>query len=217
MKDEVNEASSSEDSSSILHPLSFIPHPSTWRVFCAIEFPDEVSARASDHINRLRKQFPNVPAAWNRDGGFHLTLKFIGEIPRGRVERLSLAAKRATSNLSSFNLTVTGAGAFPKKGSPRVLWLGIDDRTGQLAKLHARLEQECALEDFTKGDRAFHPHLTIARLRKPAGARELATAHAEMGFTAVKVTITELLVVRSELNSAGSKYTTISRPSLVRV
>ncbi|MDQ2856293.1 MAG: RNA 2',3'-cyclic phosphodiesterase [Acidobacteriota bacterium] len=186
----------------------------TFRVFCAIELPGNASALVTDHINRLRNQFPNVPASWNRDGKFHLTLKFIGELPHTWVELLSLAAERATSNLSSFNITVTGAGAFPEKGSPRVLWLGIDDRTGQLATLQDRLEQECARENFTREERAFHPHLTIARLRKPDGARELATAHAEAGFAAVEVSITELLVIRSELSSAGSKYTTISRHPL---
>jgi 2'-5' RNA ligase len=186
----------------------------TLRVFCAIELPEEVSARATDHINNLRRQVPDISASWNRDGKFHLTLKFIGEITRVRVERLSLAAQRATVDLSCFNLIVAGAGAFPKKGPPKVLWLGIDDPTGQLATLQARLEQECAREGFGKEVRAFHPHLTIARLRKPQGARELAAVHTEMGFAAVEVPVSELLVIRSELGDKGSKYTVISRHTL---
>lgn len=186
----------------------------TLRVFCAVELPADASARATDHINSLRQQFPNVPASWNRDGKFHLTLKFIGEIPKAQVERLSLAAQRATVNLSPFKVIVTGAGVFPKKGPPKVLWLGIDDPTGQLATLQARLDQECAREGLRKEERAFHPHLTIARLRKPQGARGLAIAHQEMGFAAVEVPVSELLVIRSELGSAGSKYTLISRHGL---
>lgn len=189
-------------------------HPSTWRVFCAIEFPAAVSLRATEHIKRLREQFPDSSASWNRDGRFHLTLKFIGEIPPTSVARLSLAAERATANLSSFDLTVNGAGTFPKKGSPKVLWLGVDDPTGQLATLQTRLEQECARESLGKEDRSFHPHLTLARVRKQQGALELADYHKEMGFPALEAPVTELLVIRSELSSQGSKYTTISKHPL---
>jgi RNA 2',3'-cyclic 3'-phosphodiesterase len=186
----------------------------TIRVFSAIEFPAAVSLRAAEHIQTLRRQFPEISASWNRDGKFHLTIKFIGEIPRGCVERFSRAAERATANLSSFNLVVAGAGAFPTKGPPKVLWLGIDDPTGQLTMLQSRLEQECAREGFGQEARAFYPHLTIARLRKAQGARELAEAHRKLGFASVDVTVSELLVIRSDLSSAGSKYTTISRHPL---
>ena len=183
----------------------------TWRVFCAIELPTAASARATAHIDHLRRQYPHIAATWNRDGKFHLTLKFIGEIPQARVVRLSLAAERATSGLSSFNLVIAGAGVFPNRGMPKVLWLGINDPDGQLAELQIRLEKECAQEGFSKEERAFHPHLTIARLRKPDGARELAGAHQQSGFAALGISVSELLVIRSELSSKGSKYTTISR------
>jgi 2'-5' RNA ligase len=192
----------------------WITTQNTIRVFSAIEFPETVSLRATEHIQTLRKQFPDSSVSWNRDGKFHLTIKFIGEIPHARVERLSLAAERATANLSSFNLMVADAGAFPTKGPPKVLWLGIDDPTGQLAILQSQLEQECAREGFGKEVRPFHPHLTIARVRKQQGARELADAHKELGFAAVVMTVFELLVIHSELSSAGSKYTTISRHPL---
>ena len=186
----------------------------SWRVFCAIEFPAEVVSRATAHIKLLRDRFPRTPASWVRDGNFHLTLKFIGEIPRPEVARLSRAAQRTAANLSAFNLIVSGAGSFPKSGPAKVLWLGIEDPSGQLQTLQKTLEQECAREGFAKEDRAFHPHLTIARLRKITGARELAEAHRDAGFPAAEVLVKKLLVIRSELSSAGSKYTVLSRSDL---
>ena len=185
-----------------------------WRVFCAIEFPRKVVDPALERIRVLRERFPQVAAGWIRDGNFHLTVKFIGEVPRANVEKLSAAAERATTNLSSFNLVVASAGSFPKNGPPKVLWLGVKDQSGKLQVLHQRLEETCAVEGFEKDERAFHPHLTIARIRKIGGARELAAAHRELGFEAVEVLISELLVIRSELSSAGSKYTVISRHDL---
>ncbi|MCU1263870.1 MAG: 2-5 ligase [Acidobacteria bacterium] len=184
------------------------------RIFCAIELPTAACARATEHIKSLREQFSATPASWNRDGRFHLTVKFVGEIPQNKVERLSLAAQRATVNLSPFKIIVAGAGVFPKKGPPKVLWLGIDDLSGGLTTMHTQLDQECAREGFGKQERAFHPHLTIARVRSQSGARELAAVHEERGFAPVEVPVSELLVIRSELGSAGAKYTTISKHPL---
>src|SRR5215813_4223882 len=185
-----------------------------WRIFCAIEIPRGVSSLATDHITVLRKLFPEVSASWNRDQNSHLTLKFIGEIPRAQVGLISQATERATASCSPFDFNIGGAGAFPKHGPPKVLWLGIEDGSGQLGQLHARLEEECASEGFAREERAFHPHLTIARLRKPEGTKKLAAAHTEMGFAPAAIHATEILVIRSHLSSQGSKYTTLSRHEL---
>jgi 2'-5' RNA ligase len=185
-----------------------------WRVFCALELPPEIAQQATDHINRLRRQFPWVAASWNRDGAFHITLKFIGAMPHSSVARFSLATERATRNVSSFVLSVQGSGAFPAKGTPRVLWLGIDDISGDLGRLQSQLEEECAAEGFAKDERTFHAHLTLARFRRPQGTRELAAAHKSGGFAAIEFLVSELLVIRSELSNAGSKYSVISRHPL---
>ena len=185
-----------------------------WRTFCAIEIPTTVAARVADHINSLREAFPEVRASWTRAGKFHLTLKFLGEVPRSRVDDLSRAAEHVTASLAPFKAVVEGTGAFPKSGPPKVLWLGISDFQGELTELHKRLENECATEGFAKEERPFHPHLTIARLRATHDARPLGSLHRDMGFAAVEISVNELLVIRSELSSEGSKYTVISRRPL---
>ncbi len=170
----------------------------SWRVFCAIDVP--VSGRASleGHINRLRAAVPHAQASWSRDENLHLTLKFLGEIQRSKLSKLSNAAALAVATLSSFEITLADTGMFPKHGSPRVLWIGVLDKSGKLAELHTRLEQACATEGFAREERPFHPHLTIARLRKPQGATTLAAAHKEMRFGPVVLAVAELLVIRSE-------------------
>jgi 2'-5' RNA ligase len=94
------------------------------------------------------------------------------------------------------------------------LWLGVNDSSGKLKGLQAKLDDECLRLGFEKEERAFNPHLTIARLRKPQGARALALAHKEMGFEPMNILVSELLVIRSELSSEGSRYTVISRHGL---
>jgi 2'-5' RNA ligase len=184
-----------------------------WRVFCAVELPPEVRERAASHGALMREQFPGVRAGWPRAENLHLTLKFIGEIAPARVEELSQAAERAVKATQPFNLEIEGAGAFPTRGSPRVLWLGINDSSGNLARLQARLEDECAASGFKREERPFRPHLTLARIRAPQGSRELAKAHQEIGFTGIDFPVMELVVMRSELGAGGSRYTTVSHHS----
>jgi 2'-5' RNA ligase len=100
---------------------------------------------------------------------------------------------------------------FPSNGQPRVLWIGVDDPSNSLTLLHQTLEDECAQAGFTREQRPFHPHLTIARLRKPQGARRLAQAHKAMGFDRETVVVSHLALIRSELRSEGSRHTTVAR------
>jgi len=183
----------------------------SWRVFIAIELPASARQRLKDHIDRLRDALPDARASWSREENLHLTLKFLGDTPVSTIETLSQAAKRAASRAIPFELIVTGAGAFPPVGQPRVLWIGIEDTSEQLGKLQQALEDECDKEGFAREPRPFHPHLTIARLRRPQGSRQLAALHEEMGFEAETVRASALAVVRSELGSEGSRHTVISR------
>jgi 2'-5' RNA ligase len=185
----------------------------SWRVFCAIELPAEVRARLADHILRVRKEMPDAAASWSRVENIHLTLKFFGNVEVKRIEKISAVAERVVKQFSRFQIGVGETGVFPRPSRPQVLWIGVSDPSGQLSALQEKFENECAAEGFPKEDRAYRPHLTIARLRKPEDARSLAGAHVKMRFETIEVEIQEVVVFRSELSSKGSRYTPISRVS----
>ncbi|MGZ8847637.1 MAG: RNA 2',3'-cyclic phosphodiesterase, partial [Pyrinomonadaceae bacterium] len=122
----------------------------TWRIFIAIELPDKVRRRLSEHIASVRSQVPDAHASWVREGNLHLTLKFLGDIPVTNSEKLSAAASIAACKAEPFEIVVGGCGAFPPRGQPRVLWVGLEDASGQLALLHTALEDECAKAGFPR-------------------------------------------------------------------
>ena len=186
----------------------------TWRVFCAVELPQTVRAQVLQHIARLREAMPEARASWSRESNLHLTLKFIGDTPQTSVPKFSNAAARAVEACAPFTIRLEQTGVFPKHGKPRVIWVGISDPEGNLGALQTRLEDESAEAGFPKEARPFHPHLTLARLRQPQHANALAAAHQQMQFGPVEITVSELLVIRSELSNAGSNYTTISQHPL---
>ena len=182
-----------------------------WRVFVAIELPSKARRRLVEHIGQLQDSIPEARASWGHQENLHLTLKFLGNIPATNVEALSQAVERTAFSARPFELLVEGCGVFPPHGAPRVLWIGIDDPSGWLDKVYRALEDECAGAGFEREKRPFHPHLTIARVRKPEGSGRLAAVHKEIGFPALPVGVSGLSVFRSELRNEGSKHTVLSR------
>jgi len=191
--------------------MSIEPH---WRVFCAIELPQHICELVLRHIARLQEATPQARASWSRASNLHLTLKFLGDIPVDTLRDLSRAAASAAGSVTPFRLRIEEGGVFPQRGPAKVLWLGVYDVSGTLVRLQSELEEQCATAGFAKEPRAFHPHLTLARVRYPQHARALAAAHHNLKFDPVEFDVRELLVIRSELSSAGSKYSVISRHSL---
>ena len=182
-----------------------------WRTFCAVELSDEVRARFEEHIARLRKEVPDAAASWSRVENIHLTLKFFGNVALDRIPEISAAATRTTDQFSKFQIDIGNTGVFPRPSRAQVLWIGVNDPSGKLTALQKSFDDECAAEGFPKEDRAYRPHLTIARVRKPEGARHLAETHLNTNFPTIEVPLHELIIFRSELSSKGSKYTAISR------
>ena len=190
--------------------------PENWRVFCAIELPQQTRLRLLLHIEKLRALVPEARASWSREANIHLTLKFLGETPEPLVGKFDSALSRTVKGIAPFPILISGCGVFPRPKDPRVLWIGITDTEAQLARLHSQLEVESEQEGFARETRPFHPHLTLARLRAQQGAREIARAHENLPFAPVEVTVNEVSLIRSELSSNGSRYTTLSRHMLNR-
>lgn len=187
-----------------------------WRTFCAFELPLDLRAQLEEQIRRLRSSVPDVRASWSRPENTHLTLKFFGNVPVDKLPRISAAAEEAVKHFSPIPIEISKTGVFPNVNRARVLWIGVNDSSGELARLQRMLEEQCEIAGFPKEDRAFKPHLTIARIRNPDGARQLAEAHMRTEFKPSEITLNELIVFRSEPSSKGSKYTSISQHPLSR-
>src|SRR5829696_4635277 len=166
----------------------------SWRLFCAVELPAEVRRQLEEHILKLRKTVPDAAASWSRVENIHLTLKFFGNVAVDRVPAISAAASRVVAEFSPFAIDVGNTGVFPRPSRPQVLWIGVSDPSGKLSALQERLENECTAEGFSKENRPYRPHLTIARIRRPEGARHLADTHLQMQFNATEIKLNELIV-----------------------
>ncbi|MFL6544590.1 MAG: RNA 2',3'-cyclic phosphodiesterase [Candidatus Udaeobacter sp.] len=184
------------------------------RTFIAIDLTEEVRQRITKHIETLKAASPDTQATWEKPGKAHITLKFLGNVEQQRVESIVSALARAASSIGNFSVEIGEAGAFYSRGKPHVLWLGVADQTEGLARLYSAVERELEGLGFPKEKRPFHPHITIARLKKPEGAKQLASEHKALGFEPAKLNVSEVLLIESELGPGGSTYRTLSTQTL---
>lgn len=139
-----------------------------WRLFVAIDVPNEVKQRALQMRQALEAD--GWRARWVRPEALHLSLRFYGNqlvdsVP-GLIERLRVGLNDA----HPFDLSTSGAGIFPNARRPRVIWLGVEDRSGTLARITAAIERESRAYGIEPETRPFRPHMTLARVRPEAVA-----------------------------------------------
>src|SRR5689334_5306440 len=133
------------------------------RLFVAVPLPTELTDRAAA---LLPAALPAVRPV--RPELMHITLAFLGWTPDEQLDRVIEAASAAAREQPAFDLAFAGAGRFPEKGRPRVVWLGVGDGREPLAALAGRVAGELRARDLRFDDRPFAPHLTLARVRPDA-------------------------------------------------
>jgi RNA 2',3'-cyclic 3'-phosphodiesterase len=139
------------------------------RLFIALDLPDTwksaLATLQDDMRTALHKRFGDtVRPRWVRPEGIHLTLKFLGETPENRLDALSNALAAAVPDAPGFELTLGRAGSFSDRRAPRVILATVGGDTKPLTSLTERIETWLAAAGWPRERRAFHPHLTLARL-----------------------------------------------------
>lgn len=175
------------------------------RTFIAIELSENVRSALLELSARLRKS--DVRASWVKSDAMHLTLRFLGEITTENVERLVAGLDEPYSAMEPFELTVKGTGAFPSFREPSVAWAGVEPLEGGLARAQTIAENAAQSIGLKSEKRRFHPHLTLARIKDPAGASRLTSLLArEKDFAGGSFQVESVTLFSSTLTPNGAVY-----------
>ena len=178
------------------------------RAFLALEIPGEVKEALGRGLGALRPRLE--PARWVRVEGLHLTVKFLGETPPGRLDELQGALAGPLSSLPPVEVALAGAGFFPGPARPRVAWIGGTARN--VEPLVETVERVTAGLGWTRERRPWALHLTVARLRSPWSRSSVEGFLAWGGkFRAAPFTCRELVLFSSELRPGGAVYAALAR------
>jgi 2'-5' RNA ligase len=190
------------------------------RIFIALDIDDDIRARIARFVDGVGAFAPD--ARWAKPESLHVTLKFIGEQPEASVEQI----KQTLSGISTsaVDIQFRGYGFFPSAKSARVFWVGMEAGP-QLAVLASGIDEKMATLGIPKEERAFTPHLTLARGAGRSGSprhsnedgpnrvfellqKRMATLLApDFG----SMTARKFFLYQSQLSPKGSKYTKLAR------
>jgi 2'-5' RNA ligase len=150
------------------------------RTFIAVELPPAVKGRVSARQQELQQLLAVQELArawrWTPPENLHLTLRFLGETSAGQQRAIEAALSAGAEAAGPFALSLGALGAFPNLRRPNILWLDFGGELSVLAALQGQIERAAREAGFAAEERAFTPHLTIARAQKSASPAQLAQA-----------------------------------------
>ena len=188
------------------------------RLFIAVEINRSVAEAAREVLDDLRARVmrlaPRARVTWSAPDRIHVTVRFIGEADEARALAIR-SALGPTIDAPVFDLVVEGVGAFPPKGPPRVFWAGLTD--GRDGLLEVERVVSLRLETLVPAeDRPYSPHLTLARVKEPAGLSRATLFEGLATRPFGRVHVDAITLFESRLSPKGATHVPLQRTALRR-
>jgi 2'-5' RNA ligase len=187
------------------------------RLFIAIEIDTSVRQRAAAIAESARRALDRaLDVSWIRPENLHITLLFLGETPAPRAQALRDVVARPFAT-TSFDMRISGFGAFPSSGLPRVLWLGVEQGAAAIAQVHAELALRLRPLGIEPERRPFSAHLTLGRVkavRAGVRPRDVRDAWRALEADAGNCRVEAVTLFRSTLSPKGAVYDPLLRVPL---
>jgi 2'-5' RNA ligase len=184
----------------------------TMRLFVAVFPPAEVTRQLAEAARGLASGLSTNAVAWTRAENIHLTLNFLGNLERAKVEAIAREVQAACKRRETHLLQARGLGCFPSPTRPRVIWAGLDGSVAVLSELKRILDENLASLGYTPETRPFQPHLTLGRVKllNAGDRRHLAAALPAWREAAFGPwTVERVDLMQSVLSPDGAEYTHI--------
>ncbi len=184
-----------------------------------MEVPEEVKGKIREFVKKLEAECKGTRGArWARVEGMHVTLKFIGEVSAEKAEEIQnalaevkWAAGSGETSGGVVEMNFRGVGFFPNAKHPRVFWAGIE-ATPNLAEMAEEIEKRMEGLGIPREERAFRPHLTLARFKTEEGLGKLREAMEKAGVMEFGGTrSSEFHLYESKLLRGGAVYMRLAR------
>jgi 2'-5' RNA ligase len=184
------------------------PPDRPWRCFVAVPIDPEVREAVADYARRLRERAGDADWRWSDPEAWHMTLAFMGATDPADVPRLGTALVELAAAHEALELRAAGLGAFPSRGRARVLWYGVADPEGRLARLARAVRAAVGLPPEDR----FRGHLTLARARDRLGTD--AGGLLDVLAPQSRLAVDRLILFRSHLGRGPAHYEALATAPL---
>jgi 2'-5' RNA ligase len=185
------------------------------RLFTAIELTEAArTAIGAEQVRVIAALRPAGRLRLVKPEQLHLTLVFIGEVDE--VRGAAIAQLMAGDiPIAPFRIVFGGIGAFPARGAPRILYLGVLKGMEAAIGLQAHVTDRLAQAAVPPDGRPFHPHLTLGRWRESRPSDRPHTTRLGARAEVAVVDVDHVALIQSRLSSSGPAYTRLAGARLV--
>ena len=177
------------------------------RSFLAFELPDDIKSILTRVSGEIRES--SLDVRWVRPESIHLTVIFMGDVQSEQIPSMGASLGAVCANHVPFTISLRPMGCFPNSRNPRVIWLGIDGDLERMSRFRDDLQRILSPFGIKEEERAFRPHLTLGRFKKPAKRQtemeQMLAKYSELSSPAR--ILKELFLFRSDLKPDGAVYT----------
>ena len=172
------------------------------RLFIALNFDS-----FKDYFEELQHQIHEKETTCTFPKTFHLTLKFLGDLPDVDVQKVKESLSKV--EMRSYQTSVGDIGVFPNEHHIRTVWVGLEDN--QTIALQQRIE-DALISIGKKSKESFMPHITLARVKHidPNRTSDFIEKLHKITTRKFKAGVEKFYLIASTLTPEGPQYEVIA-------
>jgi len=175
------------------------------RLFIALNLPADVKKKIEEIINDLATR--NKGIRWVKAAGLHLNLHFLGNLNSLEENKVKLIMESLAGKYGEMVFRLERVDAFPNIIAPRVIYLASRQKNGDTVfKLQTDLGSQLNKAGFTTDKRPWKLHLTLGRVKKPAGSIK---TKANYPALPVNFKVASFELIKSDLKPDGAVYSQV--------
>ncbi len=188
------------------------------RAFIAIPLPVSLQQKIWREISLLRQHLESDLVRWVVPENIHLTLKFLGDTPEEKLDKLKGLLAIEMAKIEPFDIEIKKTDAFPNLSRSRVVMIGVglNEKLLTLQRSVQRLASQIECEPERK---RFSPHLTLGRVKRKGHNKRSRSQicraieeNATYAFGKFRVESVELM--QSESKVSGAVYRSLFKVKL---
>jgi 2'-5' RNA ligase len=182
------------------------------RIFLAINLPK----RAKKKLLEFQRERADLPVRWTKEANLHITLIFIGYVDDEEMLEICRVTKEVVQNHQPFEINLRQICLGPPNRPPRMIWIE-GEKSSRLAQLKNDLEERLfnsAKSGFNhRENRAFRPHITLARIKQEEwrGLSDKPKIEKEVSLV---LPVESIEVMESHLSRSGAEYAVLGSAEL---
>lgn len=166
----------------------------------------EASEEAIMEVARIQEMLDNARFHGKKTEleNLHLTLKFLGEIPEEKINKIKERLREI--KFAKFSAKFVEPGIFSFRGSPKIVWIKIGGKG--VFDLQRQIDETMIAEGFKKEER-FMSHMTVARIKYVTDKSNFVSYIKKLAIKKIEWEIKSFFLKKSELKTYGPIYTTL--------